>query len=691
MLVAIKQLLDPTNAEAREGLIREFELLEQVMHRSICKVYEFLEEEDAVVMEYVEGLTLREVFEAVAEGGAQIPVEAALEMGIELADCLYQSYASPSKSGGSLNLVHRDIKPENVMLTLRGEVKVLDFGLAKVTKGGRRRDGQQVGTPLYMAPEQAMGRPIDHRTDLFAVGLVLFEMLMGRPAYDVPDDATTSEVKDTMLRIEKGDLRHEIRDLEKRLPGPGPVVSRLLKANPRGRYPNGHELLVDLRRHTTRDRGAHLTEFSDYFFNNVRPLESASRKGDAGGTGATKPGTHSRPKGDSMSNSKPPRPGGGPPRPGGAGGGPGPRSPASARPAPSPRSGQGGKGSWRPPSVADAADAAVPDVEEVEESVARSPDESGMLQMRSLADADEGDDEPKNKSATAFFAIPKSKSKRRSSVDTSASAPPAAGPPSGGGGASGRALPGMAPPGSPAASGAPPGGFAAAAPGMGMGISGPVAAGPVAQGPVTPFSGAPGPDTTASSTNRSTSFRVYAIVLALMGVAMLAMTVVVVAFAFVYFKMGDGDGDVSGDNGAVVDAEPRPKGKKTKTEDTGGALPEVPKTKPRPKRKPKPKSSGGGSTTAAPMPPPKPKAPVGPAPISVKWSGSEPYTSVQVKCPSGFSGRGSASGGSAVIKDVPNGEDCVMSFLGGAPTKFMGAKAGKSYSCTFGGGRANCK
>ncbi|MCA9494495.1 MAG: serine/threonine protein kinase, partial [Myxococcales bacterium] len=153
--VAIKQLSGEWTLERFETLVLEFELLERVKHRSLCRVHEFLDRENAVVMDYVEGVTLRVLLERLAAEGGAVPVDAALEIGAEIADCLYQAHATPGPTGQPLGLVHRDLKPENLMLTPSGEVKVLDFGLAQ--RGDVRRDAGVMGTPLYMAPEQALG------------------------------------------------------------------------------------------------------------------------------------------------------------------------------------------------------------------------------------------------------------------------------------------------------------------------------------------------------------------------------------------------------------------------------------------------------------------------------------------------------------------------------------------------------
>ena len=184
-LVAVKKLRDRSNPEAAKLLMQEFALLDQVKHRGIVRVFEYVEEEHAVVMEAVNGVDLRTVLDECDKSREVIFTEAVVELACEIADALYQAYTTPGDNGEPLRLVHRDLKPENVMLTPQGEVKILDFGLARVINAEfAREDPSRIrGTPIYMAPEQARGEGVDHRTDLFALGLITYELLMNRPAY----------------------------------------------------------------------------------------------------------------------------------------------------------------------------------------------------------------------------------------------------------------------------------------------------------------------------------------------------------------------------------------------------------------------------------------------------------------------------------------------------------------------------
>ncbi len=266
-VVAIKALKNQSDPESAAGLVQEFALLDQVKHRGIVRVFEYLEHDHAVVMEYVHGATLRTILDTLAQHRDQVFTEAAVEIGCEIADALFQAYTTPGDNGEPLQLVHRDLKPVNVMLTPTGEVKVLDWGLAKVDNVEFRKDSadEVKGTLLYMSPEQARGAAIDHRSDLFSLGLIMFELLMREPLYTV-DETAENPLDKVIADIEEGDTAQRCALLESNLPKVGPIISRALRTRPGDRFENGQELLVDLRRTLNRPRGVDLREFCEYFF-----------------------------------------------------------------------------------------------------------------------------------------------------------------------------------------------------------------------------------------------------------------------------------------------------------------------------------------------------------------------------------------------------------------------------------------
>ncbi len=183
-LVALKALAHPERAgsESRERLRREARAAASLAHPGIATIYALEEIGDDLylVSEYIQGLTLRD-----AAASGPMPLEQLLPIGIALARAVSAAHA--------VDIVHRDLKPENVMLTEAGSVKVLDFGLARAFGPWAReiaptitRSGALVGTPAYMAPEQIRGLPVEARADLFAMGVILYELAAGKHPFGAP-------------------------------------------------------------------------------------------------------------------------------------------------------------------------------------------------------------------------------------------------------------------------------------------------------------------------------------------------------------------------------------------------------------------------------------------------------------------------------------------------------------------------
>jgi serine/threonine protein kinase len=177
--VALKVLPAASIADAarKRQFVQEARAASALNHPNIISVHDIdqIDGIDFITMECVSGKTLAEVI-----GRKAPPVREALAYGIQIAGALAAAHAA--------GIVHRDLKPGNVMVTAEGQVKVLDFGLAKLTE--RREDGDSTasgaaiaGTPAYMSPEQAEGKKVDARSDIFSFGAVIYEMLTGRSAF----------------------------------------------------------------------------------------------------------------------------------------------------------------------------------------------------------------------------------------------------------------------------------------------------------------------------------------------------------------------------------------------------------------------------------------------------------------------------------------------------------------------------
>jgi eukaryotic-like serine/threonine-protein kinase len=181
----------------------EARLAATLNHQNIAQVYE-VDEADGnlfITMEYVHGENLRHILETTLRKGWTIPVELAVMIVSSASAGLHHAHERKGKAGQPLNIVHRDVSPANIMVGYDGSVKLLDFGIAKAEeRSTKTQQGTIKGKYGYMSPEQCRGKPIDRRSDIFALGIVLYEITTLRRAFRGNDDF------DTMKRIVNGDL-----------------------------------------------------------------------------------------------------------------------------------------------------------------------------------------------------------------------------------------------------------------------------------------------------------------------------------------------------------------------------------------------------------------------------------------------------------------------------------------------------
>ena len=240
--VALKFLPPSLKADpdSRARLLNEARAASLLRSPNIAVTYDIAEHQgaDFIVMEYVEGELLSE---RVAKGA--LPIREAVEVGLQVADALDEAHGR--------GIIHRDIKSANLIRTERGLTKVLDFGLAKflgstkpdelVTQPQMTLAGMVVGTISYMAPEQALGRPIDHRADLFSLGVVLYELATGRPPFA---GSSPTEIIDKILH----DAPRPPSALDVTIPKKfDAIVLRALEKQPTFRYQTARDLERDLR------------------------------------------------------------------------------------------------------------------------------------------------------------------------------------------------------------------------------------------------------------------------------------------------------------------------------------------------------------------------------------------------------------------------------------------------------------
>ena len=247
--VALKALPPGTGREPgrRERLRQEARSTATLSHPGIATIYalEEIADELYLVSEYVPGQTLRTLIQA-----GPLPLAQVVEIATQLAHALAVAHAH--------GVVHRDLKPENVVRTPAGVVKILDFGVARLESSAAARltqDGTMLGTPGYMAPEQIRGRDVDFRSDLFAFGLLVYEMASGSNPFEARTPAAT------IGRILETDIAPLSEVSRSGAPTLDQIVATCLRKDPAERYASTLELEADLERlkkdfSTDRDQGA---------------------------------------------------------------------------------------------------------------------------------------------------------------------------------------------------------------------------------------------------------------------------------------------------------------------------------------------------------------------------------------------------------------------------------------------------
>ncbi|MDR2592196.1 MAG: serine/threonine protein kinase [Chitinispirillales bacterium] len=181
---AIKILKKGYKSDARERFFTEAKILADIRHPNIVEIFDigYMEHgEPYLVLEYVEGTSIKELI-----GGGRLPVAVALSIAYCVCQALHYAHLKSYTLYGKVykGLIHRDIKPENVLVSKGGGVKLMDFGIARPSEVSLHTVGAKVmGTLVYLSPEQLNGGPLDHRSDIFSLGAVLYEMVTGARAY----------------------------------------------------------------------------------------------------------------------------------------------------------------------------------------------------------------------------------------------------------------------------------------------------------------------------------------------------------------------------------------------------------------------------------------------------------------------------------------------------------------------------
>ena len=246
--VAIKRILPELswNREFVSMFINEAKIAARLSHPNIVQIFDFgkIDTYYFIAMEYVHGENLREILKRCAEKGVKMSADLAASVIARACAGLDHAHRKTDESGRPLRIIHRDVSPQNVLISFEGEVKVVDFGIAKAAaESPEATRGVLKGKLAYLAPEQVSGANLDARSDIFAIGLVFYELLVGRKVFDKADPA---EILDAIMHVDSAQIAKSVPDIDRNL---REVLRRSLHVDPNERYNTAGEMQAAIERY----------------------------------------------------------------------------------------------------------------------------------------------------------------------------------------------------------------------------------------------------------------------------------------------------------------------------------------------------------------------------------------------------------------------------------------------------------
>ncbi|HEX7842698.1 MAG TPA: serine/threonine-protein kinase, partial [Kofleriaceae bacterium] len=309
-IVALKRLLPHLAADAAfiKSFVREAKLASLLNHVNIVQIFELgrVATEYFISMEYIDGRDIRRILRHARKVSGPPPIHVTVGLLLQLCDALEYAHHKVGDDGHPLGLVHRDVSPSNVLVTSAGQVKVIDFGIAKAQSAQlRTQTGRVKGKLAYMAPEALAGKDLDARSDLFAAGVIAHELLTARPLF-----ASKNEYQ-TLMKLQRGEVVPPSTFNQGCPPELDAIVLRALAHDPDHRFRNAGELRDELhamrKQYNLQVADRDIASWLDWAFSLEAPEASAASGNGAsagsaghaassGNTGHPKPIAHGHPR-----------------------------------------------------------------------------------------------------------------------------------------------------------------------------------------------------------------------------------------------------------------------------------------------------------------------------------------------------------------------------------------------------------
>jgi len=256
-IVAVKRILPhlSDNQEFVDMFVDEAKMVAGLTHPNIVQIFDLgrIETSYYIAMEYIHGRDLRTLMRRAKDRGLRMPLDLALRIATLVSSALEYAHRKKDERGRAMEIVHRDVSPQNILISFEGDVKLTDFGIAKAaTKASTTDRGALRGKLLYMSPEQAWGRPMDRRSDLFSLGLVLYEMITDQKPFLGGGGSSEMSVLETVRECRIGPPREANPRIPEELDR---LVVKALAKDPDERFQDAAEMGKGLER-VLRDRPA---------------------------------------------------------------------------------------------------------------------------------------------------------------------------------------------------------------------------------------------------------------------------------------------------------------------------------------------------------------------------------------------------------------------------------------------------